>query len=173
MRRLTVLALGLLAPLGACNTPNPDLVAASCPATAVLFQASSVTKLRPNGKGPADAILSADIGQAALSCDYDASDNVVDVDLRFPLYVKKGPAAGDTQRLTYFVAVLDSAGNVLSKRTFERDVANASATFTEEVSGTQITLAREKKPYDYQILTGFQLTADELAYNRVRRDQRP
>jgi hypothetical protein len=25
----------------------------------------------------------------------------------------------------------------------------------------------DKRPYDYEILTGFQLTPDELAYNRV------
>jgi hypothetical protein len=27
----------------------------------------------------------------------------------------------------------------------------------------------DKRPYDYEILTGFQLTPDELAYNRIPR----
>ena len=32
-----------------------------------------------------------------------------------------------------------------------------------------VPLAMDKRPYDYEILTGFQLTPDELAYNRAPR----
>ncbi len=176
MRRPTVLVLSLLLPLGACATPDPSVLAASCPGTGVLFQASSVTKLRPNGKEPSDAIFAALMGPPVLSCDYDMVDNRVSVDIRFPISLKKGAAPGGTQRLTYFVAVMDSAGNMLTKRSFDRDVdlgRNDTATLTEEVDNTEIKLAQDKKPYDYQILTGFQMTPDELAYNRARRDVRP
>jgi len=30
-----------------------------------------------------------------------------------------------------------------------------------------VPLSMDKRPYDVEILTGFQLTPDELAYNRV------
>jgi hypothetical protein len=30
-------------------------------------------------------------------------------------------------------------------------------------------MAMDKRPYDYELLTGFQLTPDELAYNRIPR----
>ena len=44
-----------------------------------------------------------------------------------------------------------------------------SNTYTQSVDGFPVPLAMDKRPYDYEILTGFQLTPDELAYNRVPR----
>ena len=42
-------------------------------------------------------------------------------------------------------------------------------TYTQSVDGFPVPLAMDKRPYDYEILTGFQLSPDELAYNRVPR----
>lgn len=172
MRVLKLVSPFALLALFGCNTPDPNLVAQSCPTTAVLFQASRVMKLRPNWKDASDVILAADMTQPQLSCDYDAGDNRVSVDLSFPIMVQKGAAATPgPQRLSYFVAVIDAAGNMISKRVFDRNVdlgaANA-VTMTESVSGTEIRMAQGRRPFEYEILTGFQLTPEELAYNRAR-----
>ena len=66
--------------------------------------------------------------------------------------------------------MVDAEGNVLSKRVFQSQPAlgrNNAGVFTQRVSRFAVPLAMDKRPYDYEILTGFQLTPAELAYNRV------
>jgi hypothetical protein len=41
--------------------------------------------------------------------------------------------------------------------------------YTQSVDNFPVPLGMDKRPYDYEILTGFQLTPDELAYNRIPR----
>jgi hypothetical protein len=161
-----------------CNTPDPTTLAISCPATSILAQAASVTKMRPGGNQPANAILTAYMEQAELACDYDMEDNSVDVDVRFPITVTRGPAGAGAppQTLDYFVAVTDAAGTVLSKHIFHRQVdlgGKMSVKLTEEVDGNHIGLGADKKPYEYQIMTGFQLTRAELSYNQTNHNSLP
>ena len=41
--------------------------------------------------------------------------------------------------------------------------------YTQNVIIFVVQLATDKRPVDYQLLTGFQLTPAELAYNRIPR----
>ena len=176
MRRLLVLGLFAL-PISGCGTDTPAAIVASCPATAILAQAASVTKFKgPGARDAANIVLVADMDRPTLGCHYDPEDSEVDIDMQFPISVKRGMAGAGSQNLSYFVAVVDAAGNMLSKRTFDRAVdvsVGNEQTVTESVSGTNIKLGPDKRPYDYQILVGFQLSADELAYNQTQRRYNP
>jgi len=146
-----------------------------CPSTAILSDAVTVTKLKagvpPTPPNPANVVLTAEMAPAQLRCDYDRVKNTLAVDVSFTVRTTRGAAAagGADPPLDYFIAVVDTDGNVLSKRVFQSQPRGAgpTGTFTQNVANFPIALGMDKRPSDYEILTGFQLTAAELAYNRV------
>jgi len=181
---LTVFVLAL--PLAACetlglSTPDPADVAVDpgpiCPVSAVLSDATVVTKLRPGtpagSRDPANVVFRAEMSQAMLDCDYDRDNNKLTVDVEFAVKAERGKAAqGADPQLDFFVAVVDADNNIISKTVFHGQPqmrGRMTSTYTQSVDGFPVPLGMDKRPYDYEILTGFQLTPDELAYNRVPR----
>ena len=186
MLRLPVLTLILLAlPLAACETlglssPDPGTVVdlgPVCPVTAVLSDATTVTKLKPGtpagSRDAANVVFTAEMSQAMLDCDYDRTNNRLTVGIEFAVKGTRGPAAQATEpQLDFFVAVVDADNNIISKNIFHGQPemrGRMSNTYTQNVENFPVPLAMDKRPYDYEILTGFQLTPDELTYNRVPR----
>jgi hypothetical protein len=185
MRRLPLLMFLLLPmPLAGCQTlgltsPSPDELVADtgpiCPSTAVLSDAVIVTKLKPGTQAalpnPANIAFTAEMSQAKLDCDYDRSLNKLSVDLSFAVKAARGPAAtGADPQIDFFVAVVDADNNILSKIVYHSQAdlgGRATNIYTQSVRNYAVPLGMDKRPYDYEILTGFQLTPDELAYNRV------
>ena len=146
--------------------------AGGCPGAAVLAEASTVTKFRGAGRDPTDVVATAEIARPKLSCDYDNDTRQVELTLSFPLSIKRGPAGNDADvTVSYFVAVVDSDNNVVLKQGFDRDLAPdmASAGFDENPGRISFTAAKDKKAVSYEVLVGFQLSHDELAYNRTQR----
>ena len=65
---------------------------------------------------------------------------------------------------------------MVSKRLFARNVPAGNApvgTVIEYVNGTTIGLAQNQQPFEYQVLLGFQLTADEYIRNQAEPLLRP
>jgi hypothetical protein len=174
MRRLLFLSFAL--PLLGCGSDDPAFIAISCPTSSVLAQAAFVTKVGPAGTAPSNAVLTAHMEPSEVGCDYDQGDREVSFDLRIPITATRGPAGTPgPHRLSYFVAVLDPAGNMLSKRVFERDIffgESHVANVSERVRDTNINLGG-RRPFEFQVLTGFQLTQAELAYNQTQRNFQP
>jgi hypothetical protein len=184
MRQQSLVTILLLCvPLAGCQTlgltsPPAENVAdtgPTCPSTAVLSDAVTVTKLKPGAQArmsnPADVAFQAEMSQAKLDCDYDRTENRLNLDLNFAVKAARGPAAmGADPQLDFFVAVVDADNNVLSKKIYHSQPemgGRASNVYTQTVTNFAVPLAMDKRPYDYEILTGFQLTPDELAYNRA------
>lgn len=185
MRRLALLTILLLPlPLAACetlglSTPAPDLTLVDmgpiCPSTGVLSDAVVVTKLKPGTPpamlNPANVAFTAEMSQAKLDCTYDREANRLTVDIDFAVKATRGPAAtGPDPQLDFFIAVVDVDNNIISKSVFHGQPemgGRASNVYTQTVSDFPVPLAMDKRPYDYEILTGFQLTPDELVYNRI------
>lgn len=146
-----------------------------CPSTAVLSDAVTVTKLRPgaptNVQNPANVVLSAEMSQAQLECEYDVEKNAITVEINFAVRATRGPAAmGTDPELDYFIAMIDAQGNLLTKNIFKSQPdlnGRMAGQYTQNVSNFVFQLATDMRPIDYQLLTGFQLTAAELAYNRI------
>ena len=146
-----------------------------CPSTAVLSDAVTVTKLRQgaptNAANPANVVLSAEMSQAQLECEYDGERNAVSIDINFAVRATRGPAAmGPDPELDYFIAIVDAQGTLLTKNIFKsQPVLNGRppGQYTQTVSNFVFQLAMDMRPIDYQLLTGFQLTPAELAYNRI------
>src|SRR3978361_122328 len=174
MRRIAVLPLLLLAlPLGACETlglttpaPDPALVDTGpvCPASAVLSDAVVVTKLKPGSppgqRNPANVVFTAEMSQAKLDCDFNREKNTLSVDINFAVKAARGPAGmGPDPQLDFFVAVVDADNNIISKTVYhgQSDLRGKQANvYTQKVNNFPVPLAMDKRPYDYEILTGFQ-----------------
>src|SRR5262249_31664023 len=147
-----------------------------CPASAVLADAAVVTKLKPGSpvqRDPANVLFTAEMAQPMLACNYDREANKLSVDISFGIRASRGAAAaGPDPRLPFFIAIVDVDNNVVSKKLFQAEPAmggKAQNIFTENVNKFVVPLAMDKRPADYEILTGFQLTPEELAYNRAPR----
>jgi hypothetical protein len=148
-----------------------------CPATAVLSDAATVTKLKTGVAGAmakaADIAFQAEMSQARLDCSYDRAGNKLTVSVKFAVKASRGPAAAAANpQLPYFIAIVDSDNNVLVKNVYNSQPqmdGRTNNTYTENVSDLPVPLAMDRRPSDYEILTGFQLTPDELAYNRTPR----
>src|SRR5258705_3466405 len=187
MRRLPLLMLLLpLMQLAGCqplglSSPSPDELVADtgpiCPSTAVLSDAVIVTKLKPGTQAAlpnaASIVFTAEMSQAKLDCDYDRSQNKLSVDINFAVKAARGPAAmGPDPQVDFFVAVVDADNNILSKIVYHGQAdlgGKATNIYTQNVRNFPVPLGMDKRPYDVEIVTGFQLTPDELAYNRVPR----
>lgn len=187
MRRVLIpLVAAVFLPLWGCDTVSglfnsePQITldpGPVCPATAVLSDAASVTKLKPGTPAamtrPADIAFQALMSQAQLDCNYDRVANTLTVSIKFAVRASRGPALdGPDPQLPFFVAIIDTDNNVVVKNVYNSDpqmAGHPSATYTETVSNFPVPLAMDRRPSDYEILTGFQLTPDELAYNRLPR----
>jgi hypothetical protein len=185
-RSLLLLVCTAFLPLTGCdtlsglfdNTPrDPVDPGPICPATAVLSDAATVTKVKAGTSAvrvsPGDISLEAEMTQARLVCHYNRADNKLTVDLSLPIRATRGPAATATDPLLpFFVAVIDADNNVISKSVYNSQpqlAGRMSNLYNQSVSDFGVPLAMDKRPYDYELLTGFQLTPDELAYNRAPR----
>jgi hypothetical protein len=165
--------------LGLNSTPQITLdPGPACPATAVLFDAATVTKFKTGAPAampmPADIAFQAEMSQAKLDCNYNRNDNKLVVNVNFAVKASRGPAAAGTDpQLPFFIAIIDADNNIVAKGVYNSQPqmsGRASNTYTESVSNLPVPLAMDRRPSDYEILTGFQLTPQELAYNRIPRN---
>ena len=59
---------------------------------------------------------------------------------------------------------------MLSKKIYQNQpnlAGKPSVQWTQHINKFPIPIDMDKRPYDYEVLTGFQLSPTELAYNRA------
>ncbi len=159
-----VFALCLPLALAACgaDTPTPRIF---CPNVRVLAQTSSLTQFLPGRQDPGAELTTAHITGVAGSCAL-RDKTVLHVTFQAGFSASNGPANhGRTLELPYFVAVT-SGDDIISKTVdtmevpFDGNVSTAAAsskTLTVDVPNTRASGHAE-------ILVGFQLTPEQLAY---------
>lgn len=141
-----------------------------CPRVGVLYDASRITDFADDGLKILDNVAyDAEIYDPVIRCDYDA--NVVTSDIEFNLDVLRGPkGVSGRHDFRYFVAVTELNQTVLDKKvyTFDVDFDEDERGITEkrEVKNIKVNFERLGRADLYEILIGWELTPDELAYNR-------
>jgi hypothetical protein len=167
--RLTapLLLVAALAPLAACNRTPP-----ACPRASIIGEGASVTKFREGtGRDLTDVVAQAQIVDVAVECDYDRRG--VDVALQVAIAATRGPA--DRSRVAefdYFVAVADPQRNILAKEVFRvqfKFAPNEQRVGTVDEIEPRIPLKSRADGVEYQIIVGFQLTPEEIEWNRTRK----
>lgn len=146
-----------------------------CPTTGILSDASV---MRVFAGGPAanagDVAYDLEFMRASLlECELN-KEHELTAKIRFDARAQFGPALSDnTIRYPYFVAVLDPAGKVLSKTVREGEAKFKSGgtltRFGMEYDDIKFTVPEGKDGLGYEILIGFQLTREQVEFNRARK----
>ncbi|GLQ05684.1 hypothetical protein [Sneathiella chinensis] len=142
-----------------------------CPQVAVLPHADAITIFRPGqGRDLVDVQYEGVIAPVSGECSYEDDDSVIAVDLILRIGAIKGPAAtSQTQEFPYFIAVADRNKKILNKKVFTSPVSVPEGRRrggVEEETVQRIPLPTGRFGPDYTIILGFQLTQEQLDYNR-------
>lgn len=143
----------------------------ACPRVGIVRELSEVVQFRPGqGREPSDVISHGVLSDYSGNCEY-GSDGVT-VNVNLTLLSDRGPAlAGSQAQYRYFVAVVPPGTETpTSKQHFDTAVdfaaGQAHAGNREELVQT-IPLPKDVNAKEWRVLIGFQLTPDELAFNRA------
>lgn len=148
----------------------------ACPQVAIMRDAGQVTLFRPgNGRDLTDVTSQAQIADFSGGCDYDRSG--VTVNLLVALMAERGPAAqSDEASYRYFVAIVRPDRSVAAKAEFEVPVRFTKGTTRAEGKDElrqHIPLPKGTDARHWQVLLGFQLTSEQLEFNRRLLSRRP
>ena len=175
---LLSLALALSVTLSACELPFAARFkkkSQACPPAVTLADASSITRFVPGGgPGLADATFQAKVKNVILRCIHDRNSQgygYINLKANVMIQVDRGLANRDRlARFTYFISIADSSRQILSKEIFPVDVAfpvgKNSSQVKDRLVDVRIPIKGGQTTHDFEIFVGFQLTREELKYNR-------
>lgn len=168
---LAASTVGLL--VSACGLFDKD-VRYQCPAVFILEDARELTRFKPGpGRDITDILFQAEIVNFVGDCDYD--EGLAEIQLSVQIRVERGPAnKGREIAFDYFVAIPQFQSQPEGKNVFS--VAGAfegSLTRMQYQDDLEMTVP-VKVPTDgaaLEIILGFQLTPEELTFNRSRKQR--
>ncbi|MEQ8371046.1 MAG: hypothetical protein RIE31_06935 [Alphaproteobacteria bacterium] len=173
---MRMVLLGLAAAiLTACsNLPltgkaSEDVV---CPDVLIVPDAGTLVLFTVGG-GPdlTDAVLLGQMRNFSGNCVTQASEGRLVLDMTARIGLEKGPAhTGAPASFSYFVAVVRKDGTLLNKAVFESEVTFGESNVMTAVEELEqiIPLADLSTAGQLSVLIGFQLTPEQLEYNRLR-----
>ncbi len=173
--RIVVLA-GCAALLSACGVfakkePPPG----PCARAMILADAEQLTRFRDGpGRDILDVSYSGRLSRVFADCTYDMSKDrtgVMQVRVYLAIDAERGPA--NTDRVApyrYFVTLIDAKREPIAKGVFDLAAqfpGNVTRmTLTDDTVEMKVPIAAGQSGKDFTILVGFQLTEDQLDYNR-------
>ena len=166
-----VAALGLL--VAGCSLFKKDVVY-GCPAVFILEDAKNLTRFKPGaGRDITDILFEAEIVDFKGGCDYD--DGQAEIELLVAIRVERGPANSKRDiAFEYFVAIPKFQSRPEGKRILPvKGAFGENRTRLVYQDELQMTIP-VKVPTDgaaLEIVLGFQLTPEELKFNRSRKQR--
>ncbi len=165
-------AAGLLV-LAACAQFEQEI--ALCPNAAILEAPGELVRFADGTRaGPENVLFRTKMNQVSGVCDFD--ENTIDMELSVAMEANRGAANTDGKaQFTFFIAVIDRDRKILMREdfpliaVFERD--DDDVKFSENLT-LEIPRQEGFAPTDYSVYLGFEMTPDELAYNRRRQKRR-
>ena len=176
------LAAVVAAGLGGCGYQDESRFAPVCPKVAILGDAADVSLYRASpasgagGRDLSDMVLDGRITRPFGKCAR-ASETLLATHVTVPMQFSRGPAAATREMdVAYFIGVFDG-DDILDKKVFSVHLAfppNVDM-LTLEAPDTELDLpiSRVRTGAGYTVRVGFQLTPDQLAYNRRRGPRSP
>ena len=155
--------------LSGCQTEKER---ANCPVATVLASASYLTAFTPGMQDdPAGELYTVQMTGVSQSCDFDKDEGTADSDVVIAFRAPRTPT-GDAGHypVPYFVASILDGSNIQTKKilatTFDFNPGEASTTFTVAAPTYRTKFDNGKKPYQYGLVVGLQLTREQLDYNK-------
>ncbi|MEQ9314440.1 MAG: hypothetical protein RLN72_01235 [Henriciella sp.] len=177
MRVIAVLAAGLM--LASCGS-NPlsraldtRQNAGPCPPVAALYDASRIVETRGGGQNYPDIAYTGEITGVELFCRY-IEDRPLRAEVEIDFAFGKGPqAASNSHSYTYWIAVTRRSSKVLAKQYFTVDANFAGGVIDGRREVIQeIIIPRVDETIsgaNFEVIVGFDLTEEQLAFNREGR----
>jgi len=163
-----VAALVLALALAACNKNPLEVTISRCPAVAVVGDTGTLTRFDGGGRTADDVMFTASINDVNVTCsEADAVSSAVSF---YIAAESDGKIVNETVTLPYFVAVLKDNSEIVTKRIFDvtlRFDSNGYAV-SREVLSQYIPTIEQARRYNYELLLGFQLSIDDIAFNMER-----
>lgn len=164
-------SVGAMAPMQESET----LLASPCPQVEIVDDLSSLSDFTNPKEMSADSLISrVDLNSAESTCKLASTSAVVDLKVVFN--GKLGPKArqksSDKPFFSYpfFIAVTAPSGKIMAKEIFSASLsygANQNTHAYFENLRQIIPISGKDNAKNYRILVGFQLSPDQLAYNRA------
>lgn len=172
--RLWMLPLMALTLASCDRMATRNLPPANCPRVTILQDGADLTRFR-EGAGQDLSVMVADARIQGLNarCDYVQRGNAVAMALTVNFEIERGPAARGPIALPWFVIVTNADDeSVIQRRAYEMGV-----TFRPNVNRTSAAsppvqmvfpLGEGRRISQYNVRVAFQLTEEELEFNRRR-----
>lgn len=166
-RRMAVLLSGLLLLSGCASTPPADLP--SCPDTGLVLGAAQLYDFKAGAdKIEPNRIIAASLENYRGACRYDGGQMDFELEVDFSAWRGAMGTGLDRGQFPYFIAVLDPSENVLQRQGFSTTVPldKTGAGLKTEKHRLRLPLADAAAAAGYKVVIGFELTPEQLAYNR-------
>jgi hypothetical protein len=167
-RLLRLIPLGALLLVMGCSTRITV-----CPVPAILADTQSVTIFRP-GTTPdlANELFTVSLINTEGDCTYNTRQQEVTASLELTFRATRIPTSERvTYSVPYFVAVHEGA-KVYAKRLYNLKFSfapgAATAVIKQAPADVRVRIANGKLPWNYQELSGFQMTPAQIAYAQNR-----
>ncbi len=168
VKKIAVVGL-LSASLAGCSSNPFEIVQINCPAVAIVSNTGTVTHFEGGERNVEDVAYNATISGVRSSC---LQEGIIRFDVAFNVNAEKGPKfEGDSITLPYYVVLLRDNHLITAKQIYQTTLnftprsKHASTTETIVQTFDNLDIARR---YDYELLIGFQLSAEDVAYNALR-----
>lgn len=171
-RAIRILALSAAAFSFAGCAQNEGRYPSFCPQVAVLDVPSQLTRFREgSGRSRPDLLFQATIKHVDTMCE--VGKDKADVQLTLEIHAERGPAnTRGIAEFNYFVAVLGPDKEILTRENFTSVVqfqgTDTEVTFPDQFVAT-VPLEDGQAASAYRVYLGFEMTPEELAYNRQRK----
>jgi hypothetical protein len=169
MRRLVLAAVPAALLLAGCSSSEPP---PPCPSVGTPALLENFTQFEPGGGRDLTQVrFSGRLSGFQSTCEYD--EKGVDLELALQMIVERGSA--DRERkvdVQYFVAVEDGPGNITAKQVFDVTIpfeGNSRRLARVEEISLRVPAPAGHGFKQTRILVGFQLTAEQVEYNRSRK----
>jgi len=142
-----------------------------CPVAAILSETSTMTVFKPGtSPDPANELYTVSLTNAETSCSYDRKNGTTSSPLTLSFHATRPPSAlGATYSVPYFVVVNENA-KLYDKKSYTLRFSFAPGAVSADIKQASrdvvIKIANGKLPWNYQLLSGLQLTPEQMAYNK-------
>lgn len=160
-----------LAALSGCSSSD-DKPAPSCPTVLILADAERFTQFRPGrGRDITDIVAEGEIAGFKGTCEFGKKNATLEMTLSVSFNLTRGAANSDSVvEFPYFVAVPsmypDPAGKALIPASVQFPGNLSKVRYADEELQLSLPLGNGLSGASYEVIIGFQLDEDQLAYNR-------
>jgi hypothetical protein len=145
----------------------------TCPPVQTVPSADTIAFFGPGGHEAKDVTAGARFFKIQTTCARETVGVAVNATIVF--YVQRETAATKGATLPYFVALVDPGQHLLTEEAFQSKATFVGADVYTETKPEEITVhipvKNDTEASAFTVVVGFQLTPDQLAFNRATRPQ--